>query len=305
MCKANYVNYVKRKMCSRIRGNRKDRDPFCRECPYYPDTWARTGLDGITKKHIIILTYVDSHAKATCITPAGHPQSASSDGAGPVVWRSRVFRFRRFDPSQIRDASSGANGGTGSERGSAFVWFFPAIVLPGASRLQRVWIIRFAAAKARTAKWPQIDSGGDGICRRVAERTAFFFLGGRGQKNREGVSGFGSSPQHRPPAIASKKTALIKAEAVPAGHDAELIAAYEQLRSYVLGSDRAGSRAPGLGVFLQRGMKAWMNVCRGGSIAVPIATEARSPSILPSPVQNQIAQLIAGMLLGRIIQEAR
>lgn len=91
------------------------------------------------------------------------------------------------------------------------------------------------------------------------------------------------------------------------GLPAELSTAYEQLRNQVLGGTGTPPRGPGLAVFLERGMKAWIDAYRQWSALTVASRTARSPlsTSLLAPVQNDVIVLLTGMLLARTVREGR
>jgi hypothetical protein len=104
----------------------------------------------------------------------------------------------------------------------------------------------------------------------------------------------------------SKKTHLSVVEASDCSQRAELFTAYEQLRSQVLGVNGKPPRGPGLAIFLERGMKAWIEAYRHWS-ALTAARQTACPlsTALRAPVQNDVIALLTGMLLERTGQEGR
>jgi hypothetical protein len=105
----------------------------------------------------------------------------------------------------------------------------------------------------------------------------------------------------------SKKTQLSVANATDCGQHPELSTAYEQLCSQVLGVDGKPPRGPGLAVFLERGMKAWIDAYRQWSALT--AASRIGPSLsatsLRAPVESDVVVLLIGMLMGRTVQEGR
>jgi hypothetical protein len=83
--------------------------------------------------------------------------------------------------------------------------------------------------------------------------------------------------------------------------------AYEQLRGLILGVTGKPPRGPGLAVFLERGMKGWIDAYRDWSALTAASKTARSPlsTTLRAPVQNDVVVLLTGMLLERTVQEER
>ena len=80
-----------------------------------------------------------------------------------------------------------------------------------------------------------------------------------------------------------------------------LIAAYEDLRSRVLGVSDRGKSGPGLTLLLSRGMQEWMQACTEFFQTVPEkrrdCTSREAP--LPSDVRAEVVVVLAGMLLQR------
>lgn len=96
-------------------------------------------------------------------------------------------------------------------------------------------------------------------------------------------------------------------QATNPSQQAELTTAYEQLRSQVLGVNEKPPRGPGLAIFLERGMKAWIDAYRQWSAPTPASRTAGPPLAIPwhAPVQNDLIVLLTGMLLERTVQEGR
>jgi len=96
-------------------------------------------------------------------------------------------------------------------------------------------------------------------------------------------------------------------ESTERGRHEELSTAYEQLRSQVLGLNGKPPRGPGLAVFLERGMKAWIEAYRQWSAVTATSKTVRSPrsTTLCTPVENEVIVLLTGMLMERTVQEGR
>jgi len=105
----------------------------------------------------------------------------------------------------------------------------------------------------------------------------------------------------------SKKTQLSVKESTEGGWHGELSTAYEQLRSQVLGVNGRPPRGPGLAVFLERGMKTWIDAYRQWSAHSATSKTVRSPrsTTLCKPVENELIVLLTGMLMERTVQEGR
>jgi hypothetical protein len=72
---------------------------------------------------------------------------------------------------------------------------------------------------------------------------------------------------------------------------------YERLRFQIL---HGGHPAPGLGVLMHQGMRAWMERCRECAHAIGNdAGGGSGPVSIPSPLQTQVVRVIAGMVWNR------
>jgi len=83
----------------------------------------------------------------------------------------------------------------------------------------------------------------------------------------------------------------------------ELVAHYEQLRKDAL-SPAARSPAPGLALFLQKGMIAWMrawSTCTPNTVAEVISPAVAIPSS-PQDIRAQLAVLLAGLILSQQVE---
>ena len=83
--------------------------------------------------------------------------------------------------------------------------------------------------------------------------------------------------------------------------DRRLVAGYEQLRHYALGSVTGEQPGPGFTLLLARGLRAWMEVC---SQWLDLAPAVPKPEVsyrppLPSALRAELVGLLTGMLLDR------
>jgi hypothetical protein len=89
-------------------------------------------------------------------------------------------------------------------------------------------------------------------------------------------------------------------------HNDELVAHYEQLRKDALSPAIGRSPAPGLALFLRKGMIAWM---RAWSPCMSAVAEAASPAVAtpscPQDIRAQLAVLLAGLILGQQLEATR
>ena len=82
-----------------------------------------------------------------------------------------------------------------------------------------------------------------------------------------------------------------------AGRNADALwSSYEDLRAQVL----AGGRGPGFALFLNHGMREWLEVCSSCTVVVavtePVAATA-NPQLLPPGMRSEIVAILAGMFL--------
>jgi hypothetical protein len=70
---------------------------------------------------------------------------------------------------------------------------------------------------------------------------------------------------------------------------------YEDLRTQVL----AGGRGPGLAIFLQHGMREWIEVCCCTPVitAIEQAPAAASSPYVPPELRSEIVSILAGLIL--------
>jgi hypothetical protein len=312
MCKGNYVYSVKEKMSCSLPESRDWQGSFPVKSVTSRFLSKRCGqeeLDSVLGENIIIFTHCHaSFFSKTAIASSGRrAESESRRRHGRVVSAKRVFRSRRFGSGQVRDAAASATRGTVGQRSCPSLWLFPAFVLSGTSRFRRGGLGRFTASQTRTTRRPQVDSRSNGFRQPDPGTGSVLVLGRDRQAHSAAVSDFHSPAQYRSPVEPSKKTQLSVGEPMDRGQHAELSTAYEQLRNQVLGENGKPPRGPGLAVFLERGMKAWIDAYRQWSAITAASRTARSPlsTSLLAPVQNDVIVLLTGMLLARTVQEGR
>ena len=103
----------------------------------------------------------------------------------------------------------------------------------------------------------------------------------------------------------SKKVSVNAATYRERSHHSELTAAYEQLRCHVFGVSVSPPRGPGLAVFLERGMKAWIEAYHQWSERPPVSRKAPSSTPSRAPAPNEVVVLLTSLLLARSAQEER
>jgi len=308
MRKDNYVLFVKEMMP----GDKLTRAAISSDCLFIiaDEVCCLAGSEqkSVDKTHpsdIIILTGSGAPLvpQTRSASAAWRSQPESGRGKRRVVPAKRVLRSSRFGSGQIRDVAASASRGTAGERRSTSFRLFAPFLLSDPSRIRRKWCGWPAASQTRSERRAQADARGDGVRRAQARARSFAVLGRARPADSATLSDLDSRTQYRSTVGASKKTPVSAGNTL-ANPDPELAMAYEQLRNQVLGIDATRPRGPGLAVFLERGMKAWIEVyCRWKELTPPGCDKA-APQKHPSPlVQNDIVVLLTSMLLERARQE--
>lgn len=312
MCKGNYALSVKEKMFCGVPSDKDCKrgiQSFLFIVCNTPWVWEEKRLDDSRSENIIIFTHRRGplFSKTATASPGRGAEPKSRYRHERVISAERVLRSRRFSSGQVRDAAASGTGGTAGERSCPRLWLFQAFVLSGTSRFRRGGLGGVAAAQTRTTRRTQVDRRSDGFRHPDPRTGCLLVLGTDRQAHSATVSNFHSSAQYRSPVEPSKKTRLSVKKSTERGWHGELSTAYEQLRSQVLGVNGKPPRGPGLAVFLERGMKAWMDAYRQWSALSATSKTARSPrsTTLCTPVENEMIVLLTGMLMERTVQEGR
>jgi hypothetical protein len=82
-----------------------------------------------------------------------------------------------------------------------------------------------------------------------------------------------------------------------------LVAHYEHLRSDALSLEAGRSPAPGLALFLRKGMTAWMRAwspCMNAAPEMALPPSAKQSS--PPEIRAQLAAILAAMILGQKLE---
>src|SRR5215472_12618378 len=160
-------------------------------------------------------------------------------------------------------------------------------------------------------KRSQAYTGSDAVRSRAAQRRAIAEFRATGGSGEAEVQLAGSSPQHRTPASAGKKTPIsgpFSPTPEPPDQDG-LLATYEELRCQFL----HGQRGPGLMLFLRGGMGELMNIFSLSGSAPSTnqrSTTSKQPAVasdhtvLPQGMRAEVVLILAGILL-HSCQESR
>ncbi len=167
-------------------------------------------VDRILHWYIITITYGRSRGpQASPSSPTGRPASPPRSGHRRTISGQHLFRPRRFDPGQIRNAAAGRGRTDPCQPGGARSRALAALFLsspgcPPAGRFGRI-----DPAKARTARSPQVNGFGAGLPRPTTHQptqSAIPRIGTAGQRK----NGRDGSPTHHRTGVipTSKKTPL-------------------------------------------------------------------------------------------------
>jgi hypothetical protein len=309
MCKENDISAVKQKMSVAFSlGVSKRHLSFqmWRSRPLYTECLSQREADKLLEKSIITPAscYAPFFPETTTPSTRRHTSPQSRRGQRPFVSAERVLRSRRFAAGQVRDAAPSAGRGTAGERSGPSLRPVSPLVLSGASRFRRVWLSRIASSQTWAARRPQIDYRHHGVRYFDPGAASVLVLERDWPIAAAAICDFRSSAKHRPPVEPSKKTQVNPAEAGRYRSPA-LAVAYEQLRRQVLGVAGSPLRGPGLAIFLERGMKAWIEDYGRWSERTADHQQATSAAIPRLPVPNEVVLLLTGLLLERTVQEER
>ena len=85
------------------------------------------------------------------------------------------------------------------------------------------------------------------------------------------------------------------------------VAHYEQLRNDALSMAHGGAPAPGLALFLRKGMTAWMQAWSPGpqNAAATSAPPSGATQSCPPDIRTQIAAVLAGIILNQQLEVNR
>jgi hypothetical protein len=300
MCKAKYALYVKRNMpeCFQVIlvecliidliALRRWHKPVDREKDYgiIRLTTGDYPLIGACNAKSII-----SRSQTGGAGRAGHTQSPPGRCQRSNVSGKRVLRSTGSFAGQIRDVAPASDRGSLRCLHSPSFRFFTCYLLPGRETVQRGRIRGASSEVARSKGCPQALGGADCLCRNSFGRGFDASRTGSGRANQDSFRYFGSPAQYRASTCtAAKKTAQIKT--TPPSY-IEAAQCYEQLRDQAL--SQLSTKA-GLGLFLHRGMAAWMKVWCNDAFA-------QEKSARDNPVQRRsfaepdIVMILAGMTL--------
>lgn len=237
-----------------------------------------------------------------------NPQLPSPDRDRRVVPAGRVLRCARLSASEIRDASSGAEGRPSGFHNRRRVWLLSSFVLPSSVRVRASWFGWADTTQARSEGGSQNHRGDRRVPATSTPAECFpadRATSGSGQAE---IPKAGSSTNHRAGSGAqSKKTAPAETMTIVSTicHQ-ELTAHYEQLRDDALSLTTGRQPTPGLALLLRQGTAAWMQAWSACAQkpAVEAMTSSASSQTNSLDARVQMASILAGIILDRPLEAA-
>jgi len=238
-------------------------------------------------------------------------KSSRRAGYKRAIPTKRLFRSPRPAAGQIRNASSGTGPTTADRTDRPSVRFFPAIVLPGFGQFQT----KRAAGSNTQQTWPpqgtQVERTGRKIHRRAKSPRGGGNFRQTGPTDKRPVRSGGAQTKYPTGCCAQEKKIALKMKPVQLivlnGATDPLCEHYEQLRGYVLeASDTTSGQVYGLGVLLQKGMRAWIEAtCEHCQVkAADGNIDSHKAGGMLSSVQTELAGMLAAIVLNHNLREA-
>lgn len=232
-------------------------------------------------------------------------KSTGREGKKQVIPKRRLFRPPGSHSGQIRNASSGIGRKTANPTSCPPVWFFPTIILPDSGKFQTKRTARPNPHQARPSKRTQIERPCNKIHRKAKSPRWLNYFRYAGQTDKRDVRYNSTHTQYSTGSCTEEKKIALKmkpAKNVVLDSDA-LCDHYEHLRSYVLKTYDTPVQAYGLGVMLQKGMRAWIEAT-SDHFQVELFysnIDSNEPLETLSPMQTQLAGIMAGIIIKRRI----
>lgn len=315
MCKGNNAATVKTISPHNNRGTLPGREEVCRNNQLFSAVWRTGRVDISSTIGIIMFTQIPTltpgNANAEAIVqrrlqarsaaPAGNPQPAPADRDRRTIPQPGVFRRPRFSSGQIRDVAPGRERWTFHLGGSRGVWILTPIVLSGPVCFSGGRTGGPSATEARTQESSQAYTGDHGIPSRGASAGSFTANFATSHLSPGEIPCGRSSAKYRAwTGAQSKKTT--RAGISPDSRQ-ELIDDYELLRNHILSHAAGRNPTPGLVLFLDQGMAAWMRArsyCRKTHPETPPPLSASPPCSLD--VRGEVASILAAIILNRQLE---
>ena len=230
-------------------------------------------------------------------------KSSRRTGHKRAIPTKRLFRSPGPAAGQIRNASSGTGRTTAYRTDRPSVRLFPAIVLPGSDQFQT----KRAAGSNTQQAWPsqgtQVERTGCKIHRRAKSPRGGGNFRQTGPTDKRQVRSGGAQAKYPTGCYAQEKKIALKMKPVQQvvlnGATDPLCEHYEQLRGYVLEASDMPGQVYGLGVLLQKGMRAWIEAtCEHCQVkAADGHVDSHQAGGMLSSVQTELAGMLAGIVL--------
>jgi hypothetical protein len=306
-CKVNFADYVKVNAPAICSCGLHKFTANAVSCHYRCSVYGQKRLDKTPAKNIIIFTATygqnaPGRSEDSGASAERHIESAAAGRARRTVPGTGVLRFPRSGSGQVRDAAARQQRRTLHQSSCSFFWIFPSFVLPGADSFRHERVGRTGSAEAWPQTRTQTHAADFGGCAQGTDRRCRGKVGGPDTDGAGTVWSDSSSADNRARIVAgSKKTPLNLAAA---DYDSGVISQYEDLRNHALTA--AGLRQSlGYALFIGRGMAAWARACRSyaSQPPAPAPTAPTARSSIPLDLRNQLALVLAGIILNLQTQE--
>lgn len=228
----------------------------------------------------------------------GHFEFRTREGHRPKVPRKRVLRSARSGAGQVRDVASRLCRERAGDRRRRRVWGLQADVLSGQGKLRRSRDCGAGTQETRPSRPAQAPLRGVDVSRkpgssgRADSSATAVYIDSTAVRSR-------GAPENDRARVGRKKNSKVNREITdkrPGEPPASIASRYETLRMAALGEPLPPEARSGLGVFLRRGMWAWVQ-----ALAVarePAQTTSSPSSSLTAPYQYRgVIQVFAAMAL--------
>ena len=237
-------------------------------------------------------------------------KSSTRAGHKHTILTKRLFRSPRPAAGQIRNASSSTGPTTAYRSGRASVRFFAAIVLPGFGQFQTKRVAGSHTQQAWPSQGTQVERSGRRIHRSTKSPRASANFRQTGPTDKRQVRSGGAQAKCSTGCYTQEKKIALKMKPIPQivlnGATDPLCEHYEQLRRYVLEASDMTGQVYGLGVLLQKGMRAWIEAtyehCQVKAAYDHV--DSHKAAGMLSSVQTELARMLAGIVLNHNQKEA-
>ncbi len=222
---------------------------------------------------------------------AGYSQPPSGRRQGFPVSGKRIFRSTGSLAGQVRDAASASNRGLAGHFCRPGLRLFTCYLLPDSKEVRRGRAWRTFPQAARTEICPQTLRGANCLCRISFSRRSDASTSCPSRVHQSSFRYLCPPAQHRAsPGATTKKTPKFE---IAWKNYRTAVERYEQLRSQAL--DRLAT-GPGLGLFVQQGMSAWIRAWGGYEPAVEVPAGGNTRQYRSS-LAPDVVMILAGMAL--------